>query len=215
MARRLLHAWSATLVLAASSLAACSFPDVTIDDRLDEVGVGDTSIPSDAESDGASVADGADASDVADTQALDTGGGDGTSADTRDAADSGDAGDASPTCTRACDCDDDTDKANGATCGGLDCDDNDPRANSKITAFDSVDLPIAPTNGDWNCNKTVEKQYPINVSCTKLALGGCDGQQGFSGDPGCATSGTYVFCKTNLAIGCVEDHSETRTQGCK
>ncbi len=209
---------------------ACSFPDVSIDDRLgdssfDSAG-SDTDLGGDAAKDTSS-GDGGDGGDVGDVSHADVGdtnvegggevgpdGGDGSDAKL-DVGDTRDAGDTTPTCTKACDCDDDTDKANAGTCGGLDCDDYDPRASSKITAFNATDLATLTTKGDWNCNKTLEKQYPINVSCSKLALGGCDGQQGFSGDPACATSGVYVFCKTNLAVACVEDHNETRTQGCK
>jgi hypothetical protein len=115
----------------------------------------------------------------------------------------------------ACDCD--NDKVNNSSCGAkpADCDDFDPliHPNAEFVAAKwDPSSPHTPVN-DWNCDGTVTKQYSYNVNCG--LLGNCSAQ-GFSGDPGCGESGTYVFCKPAVGgLSCVVDKTETRTQGCR
>ncbi len=182
------------LVLAALGLAcaACSFPDVDYGPGADEAGL------SDATRGDASVPD------ARTDGALP---GDGA---TEDAA------------PDPCDFDRDGYKAADAgTCsakidaGDLDCDDNEKRRNPGVTAF----LTDPTTNGDWNCNKTVEKQFPINVNCGAiLGQAACNVAIGFAGDPACGASASYVTCVWNLiAIPplCSVATTISQPQGCK
>lgn len=138
-----------------------------------------------------------------------------------DGGDAGDGGkkDAAPD---PCDVDDDGyHKADAGTCsagidaGELDCDDNDKRRNPGVTMF----LTDPTANGDWNCNKSVEKQFPINVSCGGiLGQAACNVAIGFAGDPACGASASYVTCVWNLvAIPplCSVSTTISQPQGCK
>lgn len=119
-----------------------------------------------------------------------------------------------------CDCDDDGFRSasqDAAACNGsvatqTDCDDLDPRAHPDAGFVEQA--PTAATQGDWNCDTLVNRELPVNVNCGALTFSNCAGASGFTGDPGCGTSASYVTCKTNLAT-CVVDTTTTRTQGCR
>src|SRR5262249_21285713 len=124
---------------------------------------------SDAGSDAHDAGDASDASDAADAA---------------DALDAADANDGDP-----CDKHRDTYRAKGGTCGGLDCDDNDSRRNPGVSMF----LTYPTSDGDWNCDLTVDRQYTSNVVCNQILLtNNCNNAAGFSGaDPGCGQQGNY------------------------
>ncbi len=196
--------WCAVLV----GLGGCTFPDVQVDPADTRPPPVDTSVDMGGEVD----SDKLDTADVADT-GDDVGDSD-TSSDT--AADSksetGDtAWDGNP-----CDKDGDGWTAIGGTCGGKDCDDNDKNANPDVKTFLTLDATKSgnPLKGDWNCDLKVEKQYPVNVTCSSLLVTACAGAAGFKGDPVCGTSGTYVSCKVSGTF-CVDGTTSTQVQGCK
>jgi hypothetical protein len=122
--------------------------------------------------------------------------------------------DATTGCDADCDCDNDGfDRPNcGSGTGEKDCDDLDPRVRPDQGFLEIPGEP--PRNGDWNCKNGIEKLYPSNVSCGLLALGACNGVQGFKNDPACGKSDTYVFCKATLVL-CGEGATQVRTQACK
>lgn len=119
--------------------------------------------------------------------------------------DAGDAGvDADP-----CDRDRDGFRDKSDACGGDDCDDDDDRAHPDA-GFTSTPATTT-TNGDFDCDGVVTRQFKENVSCA--LLGDCT-LQGFSGNPPCGVASEYIQCKgTNL--NCSIGTSEIRTQGCK
>ncbi|HVH46016.1 MAG TPA: hypothetical protein VM925_26890 [Labilithrix sp.] len=115
-----------------------------------------------------------------------------------------------------CDCDNDgyndLQKTGCADAGGEeDCDDSDSRTRPNQSF---LEIPGEVLNGNWNCKNGVEKLFATNVSCGLLALGACDGIQGFSGDPACGSEGEYVFCKSTLVL-CGIGSTTTRKQACK
>lgn len=113
----------------------------------------------------------------------------------------GDAGEAG----NPCDEDNDTYLAKGS-CGGNDCDDHDPRVNPGAGFL--TDIPTAYPYGDWNCDGTVDSQYPI-VGC---GIGiACDNSQGFLATVACGKSGAFVNC-SGL---CSKTDAGMRTQGCR
>jgi hypothetical protein len=109
-----------------------------------------------------------------------------------------------------CDRDQDGFREKSVACGGDDCDDDDERA--RPDASFSADMPSAKTQGDWDCSGQIARQYDVNVVCGSLS--DCT-KQGFTTDVACGAQGQYVTCKSNLALGCTVDKTETRTQGCK
>ncbi|MBV9945951.1 MAG: hypothetical protein JOZ69_03795, partial [Myxococcales bacterium] len=125
------------------------------------------------------------------------------------------AGDAPATeAGSACDQDGDGDLAPGGTCGGTDCDDHDPRAYFGEPSFLTF-APTPVTNGDWNCDSRVEKEFPANVTCSLVSLSACDTTAGFTGDPACGASGTLIQCQSNGLLGCTIGTSSPRVQGCR
>lgn len=132
-------------------------------------------------------------------------GGDASFTDAPASHEGGDAGgpDADP-------CDRDHDTYLAKTCeGGTDCDDDDNRAHPGADFI--TDIPTKVTNGDWNCNGTVEKQYPA-VNCG-LVSSNCSGAAGFAIDEGCGATGGYVQC-AGTGI-CSATDAGSRTQGCR
>jgi hypothetical protein len=120
-----------------------------------------------------------------------------------DAQDGGATPDADP-------CDRDHDQYLAMTCeGGNDCDDNDDRAHPG--ADFSTAPPTPTTNGDWNCDKIVEKQYKA-INCGGLSSN-CASAAGFAMDEGCGITGAYVQC-AGVAI-CSATDAGSRTQGCR
>ncbi len=122
-----------------------------------------------------------------------------------------------------CDCDDDgyatKDAAACADAGSkprTDCDDQDPRANPDAGFVKA--RPTDDTLGDWNCDSKVNRELGVNINCADYSglLSSCAKVEGFTGDPACGESKTYVFCKVS-GLSCVQDtaKTETRTQGCK
>jgi hypothetical protein len=192
------HPWPLALVLAAGG--ACSFPDVTFatdDGGLPEAAMEDAppAVGTDAEGADAS-ADGA----PSDAQAKWDGVGppnDGGS----DGSDVGDAADAGP-----CDQDRDGFLAKNPTCGGDDCDDNDPHRNPGVKSY----VDTVTTDGDWNCDGTVEKESRPNVECSPLA---CLFVAGMTTDPGCGQTGTFITCAYQAS--CAIASSTQKKQGCR
>jgi|GEM_PF-1581739 len=213
--RRFRRALVVTAVSVAAA-AACGFPEVSF--------VADETFP-----------DGGDAAQTGDA-APDTGnvtgeGGAPTNPDVdptgkdQDAAVIGDAAtkvDASG-CT-TCDCDNDGYFRRGGACDGgpgnvYDCDDTDKALTPAQTFIADVKWPSNHTPAyDWNCDGKVIKQLPYNVTCASLSLGAnCASIQGFTGDPACGTSGTFVTCKQGFLglLGCADGTQETRVQACR
>jgi hypothetical protein len=117
--------------------------------------------------------------------------------------------------TFTCDFDGDKHNAKGAVCGGGDCDDHDPRAYDGEPNY-LTDMPQPPTNGDWDCDGTVEQEFPVGVQCTGIAIGaGCNGTKGFTeASVGCGQMGTLVQCTSTLVL-CQVGSTMTAPQGCK
>jgi hypothetical protein len=212
------------------AVVACSFPDVTFSGDGGDADVAEAAVDStvadeaapavDATGNDGGIASGDDTG-TADDRAIVDGFGDARAIDDRGVVDEfvfEAAPDAPP-----CDQDLDMFLAEAGACGGNDCDDNDPRAHPG--ADFRTDPPHPPTNGDWNCDKRVDKQYPANLMCTALnlnALGGqpCSAFSGFVGDPGCGQSDTFVTCVPgSLLLGNVTcmapPDAGTRMQGCR
>ncbi len=118
----------------------------------------------------------------------------------------GDAGDGGPD---PCDRDQDGHRANTQACGGDDCNDNDARIHPGAGFVH--DVPDAALLGDWNCDGTVDKEYPA-VSCSQISTN-CGSAMGFVIDPGCGETGAFVQCTGTIA--CTGADAGTRVQGCK
>ena len=113
-----------------------------------------------------------------------------------------------------CDQDQDTYDVKGTTCGGLDCDDTDKHANPGVKTFQTY-APHPPSNGDWNCDGTVQTQFPTKFNCGLLGSSSCAGKSGFTDSPGCgATSANFITCKVSTGLLCVTDTTGSNTQGC-
>lgn len=113
-----------------------------------------------------------------------------------------------------CDQDRDGFRAANALCGGDDCDDGDPRAHPNADFVAAA--PPATTNGDWNCDGVIEKQWATHVSC--FSVGGssaCDTLSGFLDDPACGESGRFVQCELRSGSRCVPAAFEIRRQSCR
>lgn len=126
-------------------------------------------------------------------------------------------------CQSGCDCDLDgfesklCDAGNTGDSGKskVDCDDLDERAHPDQAYFLSASQ-VFPTNGDWNCDGTVETFYAANVSCGGLLASNCSSIRGFTGAPKCGESGDFVTCTpTLLGLACGEGKHEIRTQACR
>jgi hypothetical protein len=187
---------------------------LAMDASADGEGGGDDATP-DASGDGSGDADGGGGGDGAgDASGGDAAGGDATSdgAPTDGAGSDGASTEAGADAS-TCDEDGDHDPATGPVCGGDDCDDHDARAFFAEPDFLTF-TPTATTQGDWNCNGSLEKQYAVNVSCGLLNLGQCNTTSGLTGDPACGTSGPFVQCQSNGLL-CSAISTTTKTQGCK
>lgn len=124
-----------------------------------------------------------------------------------------------------CDCDNDgfktRDAASGCTdagAGPYDCDDLDKRAFPDAGFVH--ELPTLDTQGDWNCDTKVNREFKVNIKCADyggVLFSSCSSIEGFVSDPQCGAKATYVFCKPTGVSDCVEGRlpSEERTQGCK
>jgi hypothetical protein len=95
---------------------------------------------------------------------------------------------------------------------GADCDDEDDRANPD--AGFRADEPTPTTKGDWNCDRQIIREHAVNVNCAALLSTTCAGSQGFTGDPPCGQTGSYVVCSTN-GLGCMAGAPKNATQRCK
>jgi hypothetical protein len=109
----------------------------------------------------------------------------------------------------------DTYKVEGvAACGtGTDCCDTDNKAHpGQTTYYTTAD---ACGSFDYNCNGTVDPEYPSNLKCGGTGLTGCTGGSGFIGtDPGCGGSALYGTCVANGILTCQAGDEMTVTQGC-
>jgi len=117
--------------------------------------------------------------------------------------DAGDAGDGAV--VDPCDQDHDGYRAKG-TCGGTDCDDHDPRVHPDAGFVD--DVPDGATMGDWDCNGTVELEYPNVISACTLSCGA----QGFGSTTGCGVVNWLIQCTSNTP--CSKTDAGLHPQGC-
>lgn len=169
--------------LAACAWLACSFPTVTY------------GTPGDAGTDATTTDDGA--ADAAE---------DAASHDAAPDVPLPDFPDGDPDAYNACDQDHDLYRSVGCA-NGPDCNDLDPRVSPAQTNF-LTDVPDAYPNGDWNCDKTVELQYP-KVQCSLACTG-----EGFATNVACGKTGNYVKCNGVVAL-CGTTDAGTRVQGCR
>jgi hypothetical protein len=116
-------------------------------------------------------------------------------------------------CYKSCDCDNDGDVAK--SCSGKDCDDYDPSVKSTQTEyFDKASLRVS---FDYDCNDLLDPQYAKPISCSSLAVLGCNaGPQGFlSKLPACGEMGRWGTCKPS-GVSCVDDvRDPNRVLRCK
>jgi hypothetical protein len=200
-------------------LAACTFPDVTIDDRAVEDGgdavASDTSVASDGS--GGDVGDVAkqDEGVVDSGSIVDSSGIDGSGIDTKVSDTPIDFG---PEAT-VCDNDGDHYQKTGPTCtpptGMVDCDDQSASVNPGVKGW-IIDLPptTSPLQGDWNCDGKVDKQYTTVVSCAGLSVG-CTGRGGVRTVADCGRDLVLVDCVTDTILGCKESPTtKAAKQGC-
>lgn len=104
-------------------------------------------------------------------------------------------------------CDEDNDgfKAQGS-CGGGDCNDHDSRVHPGQTFV--TDVPDAAPWGDWDCNGTVDYEFPVISSC----LTSCSAQ-GFASSVACGVTASYITCVGTTL--CTSADAGVVTQGCK
>lgn len=206
-------------VAAAVAIVACGFPSPILSDENDDAsaeagsGTGDGS--SDARENADTGTDAAKPDSAAGDGGLVIDSGDPDVYVERDAG--GTKVDASACAANDCDCDNDgfndLTKLGCADAGGEnDCDDTDQRVRPNQQF---LEIPNAPRGGDWNCKNGVEKAFYTNVGCGLLALGACNGVNGFKVDPACGAEAQYVTCKTSLGLLCGEGTVVTKKQACK
>jgi hypothetical protein len=115
------------------------------------------------------------------------------------------------TCPLGCQagkCCTDGDSDSYTTCNG-DCNDNDPLVNPDQNQFQTT-----ASNGsfDYNCDGTVEKQYPDLADC-QVSGGTCVGDGWDSQVPDCGDSGSFASCYKKAAS--CDKNLTTVTQGCR
>jgi hypothetical protein len=111
-----------------------------------------------------------------------------------------------------CDFDLDTYKAEGGTCLGNDCCDTDSLAHPGQTLYyTTADKCLS---FDYNCNGTLDPEYPVNLKCGGTGITGCTGGSGFIGNPACGTSALYGTCVPNGALACQAGSEMPVVQGC-
>jgi len=208
--RWLLHLVVSTSI-ATATFAACSFPEPLFSTDGDPDGSTlDVSTASDGGAD-TGRSDGSPDEDAGEILI------DGSSPDALIAGDAGQRVDASGCEPTDCDCDKDgfneTLKAGCNDGGARDCDDSDPRARPG-QGF-RTDPSEAPMFSDWNCDGKATPLYDVNVSCEGLTLGlNCPNIFGFSDNPRCGQTGTWIRCKTGL-LSCVVGSTATLVQPCQ
>jgi len=106
-------------------------------------------------------------------------------------------------------CDHDHDGYRATSCeGGTDCDDNDPRVHPGLTEY-VYDVPDSSVGGDWNCDGTVEYEYP-QLTCT-LNIANCNAGKGFNAVVSCGYAAYLEDC-----VGlCAKTDAGIATQGCE
>jgi hypothetical protein len=192
------------LVLLFASVGACSFP---------QVGYGpDADSGSDGSSGSMSSGGGADGSiesSIGDASGDSSGSfGDApTDIATSDRPSSSSSGDGSV------DCDQDHDNFKGPQCGGNDCCDTDSNAHPNQKMF--FPMQDACKSWDYNCDMTIEYEFPQTIPCTGTPTLGCNGGPGFLGSEDCGQSGPYGSCQPNGALACSLKQTGTDTQGCQ
>jgi hypothetical protein len=105
-------------------------------------------------------------------------------------------------------CDEDNDGYLSTACDGGDCNDHDPRVHPNIVGW-VYDVPDAYPNGDWDCDGTIDKQYPNVIT---LCTTSC-GAEGFGQATGCGISGWLVECVGSTL--CSNGDGGYQAQGCK
>ncbi len=187
---------------------ACSFPDVS----FGPPGAGDDDAAREAGSEG-DVDGGTDAGDLSDVF------------DFGDVATRGDANqvvDASLCATKPlCDCDEDgyldihCDAGVDAAGPGMkpgDCDDLDPLRHPGAPLTDAV--PVGH-DGDWDCDKEVERTPAAEIKCSGTGLTGCSGGPGFLNKPTCGTSADVYSCEGSGLFACKPVPKGKATQLCQ
>lgn len=210
--RPLLGAW----LLGGTIAAACTFPSPVLQDEPIDATPG---------ADGPLV-DGATRPDTSTTEAGLPDGGGGLDASNPDAIAPLDAdkidGDATVMAPdgQVVDCDEDKDRylKAGGVCGGFDCNDQNGnvRPDREFNTLAPVPGTGPGTNGDWNCNGTVEYQLKVGVNpnCPSLFGGGCANAGFVDTQPACGSSSRYVEC-TQAGIMCNKTTDTTRPVACR
>jgi hypothetical protein len=199
--------------LALTTLAACSFPDVTIEDKPGDSSAIDTGA-NDTKSDSTNV----DAGD--DTSVGEDIGEDSSAEDTEPVLVDTTPPDVTAE-TNTCDKDGDGYQPAVGSCvpgtKGADCDDLTGAANPGVKDFIGSAPPLSlKPSGDWDCNGIVEKQFPRVADCTKGSSLDCSpAHDGLKADLVCGASGTLVRCKVDGLLGCVDGATSSVRQGCK
>ena len=106
-----------------------------------------------------------------------------------------------------CDRDGDGHRAATPQCGGDDCCDDDGRAYPGEEAY--ITSPDACGSFDYDCNETIEPQYPVAVC--HVAFLSCAGD-GFAAQTACGETAPYETCAAAFTCAGV---SSTNTQGCR
>jgi hypothetical protein len=115
-------------------------------------------------------------------------------------------------------CDRDGDHEQGPQCGGPDCDDSDRNVFSTQERY--FDQPNPNVHFDYNCNGSIERQYPQGLSCS-VEMGLCNTQsQGFLDNPlpACGAEGAWGHCVAQQIAGlpttCAQQVDEMRRVAC-
>src|SRR5207253_2312010 len=128
-----------------------------------------------------------------------------------------------------CDADGDGYASSQLPCMGNDCNDHNAAVNVGVgstTWIQDVPTPSAGwLAGDWNCNGTVELEFPMGkVACDSIKLSAlldpsaCASVSGYKGAvPGCGQSGPFVTCTAPPLLGttCILGTTTNQVQGCR
>jgi len=112
-----------------------------------------------------------------------------------------------------CDQDEDTYQASSTQCSGNDCCDKDSHAHPNETGYFTA--PDNCGSFDYDCDGTLEPEYPVNITCGGTGLTGCTGGSGFTGAPQCGESGPYGTCMGSGALKCTVQGITMVVQACR
>ena len=117
-----------------------------------------------------------------------------------------------PTCSDACDCDDDG--VRSEACAGDDCDDDNPLVHPGQSSF--FPESTGTVGFDYNCDDQSEREFEVQLDCAGLALLGCaDSSDAFLGAlPPCGESGIWGRCRVEN-LSCVDDVIDERVMRCR